>query len=327
MPNRDLELSILYEIASISKSLHSLDEIVERVLDKAVRLIGAEVAVFYMHRLDEHHLSAYAARGVRLKHVCATIPLDGMGTKMATCTLAWTPGEQLPFPTQPLPDSYPVQSALGVPIHNETSLLGWLYVARMKPPAFSYSTITLYNVLADQIVNSLELTIAWERELQQQQALREANQRLERMLAEMTETNQRQERLLQTISELSTPVLSVAQGTLLIPLIGTIDHHRSLQINQTMLNAACHHQARVVILDITAISLVDEQVTSMLVEATQALRLLGTDVIVCGIQPKVAQMMIELECDLFMQTTNSLQNALVLAMQMQQRGLRASRVK
>jgi STAS domain-containing protein len=79
----------------------------------------------------------------------------------------------------------------------------------------------------------------------------------------------------QAIRELSTPVIRLHDRLLLMPIVGTVDSHRAEQVMETLLVRVVEDQARVVILDIAGVALVDTQVADHLLKTTAAVRLLG----------------------------------------------------
>jgi rsbT co-antagonist protein RsbR len=121
---------------------------------------------------------------------------------------------------------------------------------------------------------------------------------LEQRLEELRAAHATQERLLATIRELSTPVLSIYDGVLLLPLIGSIDSARANDIIATLLEQTAVRQARSVIMDVTGLSTIDTQVANVLLQAAQAAQLLGARVILCGLTPHVAQVIVSLGIDL-----------------------------
>ncbi len=98
--------------------------------------------------------------------------------------------------------------------------------------------------------------------------------------------------------ELSTPLLQVSDSVLLMPLVGTIDSARAMQIMETLLEGIARHQAKLAIVDITGVQMMDTQVASALIQAAQAVRLLGAQVILTGISPTMAQTLVYLGADL-----------------------------
>ena len=88
--------------------------------------------------------------------------------------------------------------------------------------------------------------------------------------------------------------MPVADGVLVMPLIGGIDHARAQQILEALLTAIVAQRARTVILDITGVHDVDSHAAEALVRATEAARLLGAATILSGITPVLAQTLVEL---------------------------------
>lgn len=115
-------------------------------------------------------------------------------------------------------------------------------------------------------------------------------------------TRQLQEEIIQmqatALAELSTPLIPVLDQVVVMPLIGAVDSQRSQLVIQTLLEGVVHNRARVAILDITGVPVVDTQVASALIRAAQSVRLLGADVILTGIKPEVAQTLVGLGVDL-----------------------------
>jgi rsbT co-antagonist protein RsbR len=81
-------------------------------------------------------------------------------------------------------------------------------------------------------------------------------------------------------------------------LIGAIDSDRARQVLEALLSGIERSQARVAILDITGVPLVDTQVAKSLIVAAQAVRLLGARIVLTGIRPEVAQTLVGLGVDL-----------------------------
>jgi rsbT co-antagonist protein RsbR len=100
------------------------------------------------------------------------------------------------------------------------------------------------------------------------------------------------------LRELSTPIIPLSDGVIAMPLIGAIDSNRAQQVLEALLTGVAEQGARVAILDITGVQIVDTQVANALLRAAQAVRLLGADVIITGIRPEVAQTLVGLGLDL-----------------------------
>lgn len=133
------------------------------------------------------------------------------------------------------------------------------------------------------------------------QQLREANAQLSQELAQRERAEAAQvalqakivavhrERLL----ELSAPLIPILDGILVMPLVGTMDVERASQAVETALRGAAESGAAFLIIDITGVKMVDETVANMLLQATSGLKLLGTQAIITGIRPMVAQTLVQ----------------------------------
>jgi anti-anti-sigma factor len=112
-------------------------------------------------------------------------------------------------------------------------------------------------------------------------------------------------------NELSTPLLSISDTIVVMPLIGTIDSQRVQHMITTLLNGVAELHAKNVILDITGVPVVDTQVANALIQAAQSVRLLGAQIILCGIRPEVAQVLVNLGVDFSQLSTHAtLQSAI-----------------
>lgn len=100
------------------------------------------------------------------------------------------------------------------------------------------------------------------------------------------------------LAELSTPLILLTDDIVLMPLVGSIDFARAQQIMETLLEGITRHQAETAILDISGISTVDEMVAESLLRVSKAAGLLGARVILSGISPHMARILIDLEFDL-----------------------------
>jgi rsbT co-antagonist protein RsbR len=118
----------------------------------------------------------------------------------------------------------------------------------------------------------------------------------------------------EAIRELSTPVLQLRDGLLILPIIGLIDSRRAKQLTDDLLRAIRSSRARVVVLDITGVAAVDSRTANHLIQTVEAARLVGGKVIVTGLSPTVAQTLAVLGVDLgALSTVGDLQGGLEIA--------------
>lgn len=98
----------------------------------------------------------------------------------------------------------------------------------------------------------------------------------------------------EALHELTAPLMPLGKGTLAMPLIGAIDGARAQHILDELLRGISERGAQHVIVDITGVKGVDAEVAQGLVQAAQAARLLGAEVVLTGIRPAVARTLLEL---------------------------------
>jgi rsbT co-antagonist protein RsbR len=96
------------------------------------------------------------------------------------------------------------------------------------------------------------------------------------------------------IRELSTPVIKVYERILLLPIVGTVDTQRAHQIMETVLVQVVEQQAKVMILDIAGVPVVDTRVADHILKTTAAVQLLGAQTILTGISASVARTVVQL---------------------------------
>lgn len=101
-----------------------------------------------------------------------------------------------------------------------------------------------------------------------------------------------------TLLELSTPLLPIAEGVLVVPLIGVVDSQRAQQFTEVLLHGVAAHRTRSVIIDITGAGIVDTVFANALVRASRAVKLLGVAVVITGIQPHVASTLVNMGAEL-----------------------------
>lgn len=133
---------------------------------------------------------------------------------------------------------------------------------------------------------------------EQQSILQLRKQELEQTLGELQSSNTSRDQLAETIRALSSPILPVSQGVIVLPLIGLIDDQRAAILTDTMLHAIEQQHAHTLIIDITGVPLVDTHVAGALIQAAGAARLLGAETVLVGLRPELAQTIVGLGIDL-----------------------------
>ncbi|WP_437971330.1 PAS domain-containing protein [Sorangium sp. So ce260] len=100
------------------------------------------------------------------------------------------------------------------------------------------------------------------------------------------------------LAELSTPLIPLSDGVLAMPLVGSLDRARAERVVDTLLRGIGASGARIAILDITGVPTVDAQVAEALLKTARGVQLLGAEVVLTGIRPEVAQILVELDAAL-----------------------------
>lgn len=129
------------------------------------------------------------------------------------------------------------------------------------------------------------------------------------LIAELAETKLRnQEQILEieaknreiterqalALRALGTPLISVWDGILTLPLIGAIDAERGQALVEALLERVVAERARYVIIDVTGASNLEVTTAQYLLRAARAVRLLGSVCILSGISPETASAFVQL---------------------------------
>lgn len=186
--DRVTELSILYEISGLPTRLKNVQEIARLAVDKIVRLLGCDVAMFYLYQEDTETLCIESARGIRLRGL-SDLPLDTLDAALAQVfskqrALAWSLAESPDLPNL-LGARYPVQAAVAVPVHIEQRMYGFIYAVRLKPHPFGAADLSLFAVLADRVATAIADSysfMALERRVNELQILNQVGEGLSKSL-------------------------------------------------------------------------------------------------------------------------------------------------
>ena len=118
----------------------------------------------------------------------------------------------------------------------------------------------------------------------------------------------------QSLMQLSTPVSMLWDDILMLPIVGIVDSKRAQEIMDAMLLKISHTTARVMILDISGVSVIDTAVANHFIKMTKATSLMGCRCVISGISPMIAQTIVSLGIDLSeINTRSTLKDALAFA--------------
>ena len=142
-------------------------------------------------------------------------------------------------------------------------------------------------------------------------ALRDKNGRLlgfGKITRDLTERKQAERRIQEQareILEMSTPVMQVWEGVVVAPLIGSLDSERTQRFMERLLERVVETNSPVALVDIMGVPTVDTKTAQHLIETISAVRLLGAQVVLTGVQPAIAQTLVHLGINLSDITTRS----------------------
>jgi rsbT co-antagonist protein RsbR len=98
----------------------------------------------------------------------------------------------------------------------------------------------------------------------------------------------------EAIEELSVPVVRLTRSVAVLPLVGTIDTHRSKLIMETSLQKCTELQVEHLFIDLSGVPVIDTMVAHNLFKVINSLKLLGVKVTLSGMRPELAQTVVSL---------------------------------
>jgi rsbT co-antagonist protein RsbR len=101
-----------------------------------------------------------------------------------------------------------------------------------------------------------------------------------------------------TIRALSTPIIDLWDGVLTLPLVGTVDTQRTVEMTEQLLDRIVATGAEDVILDLTGVEVVDTMTADHIGKLTRAAALLGCRCTITGIGPNIARTLVGIGVDL-----------------------------
>jgi anti-anti-sigma regulatory factor/putative methionine-R-sulfoxide reductase with GAF domain len=233
------------------------------------------------------------------------------------------------------------RSELAVPITSGETVIGVLDMQSDQYDAFDDADVMLMETLADQLAVAIENARLYYKVQQEldgrkriekalresqealQQSYAEVEKRVEERTAELERESAERERLQrelieaqrQALRELSTPIIPILDRIIVMPLVGSIDSMRARDITRSLLAGIQKHRAKVVILDITGVPIVDSGVADHLNKTIQAARLKGARTMITGISDAVAETIVDLGIDWQnVATLGDLQSGLIIAL-------------
>jgi rsbT co-antagonist protein RsbR len=100
------------------------------------------------------------------------------------------------------------------------------------------------------------------------------------------------------IRQLSTPVLQLRSGLLILPIVGALDRERLEQMRAELLQAIRTRRARAVVLDVTGVPEIDTVAANQLIGSVNSARMMGAEVIISGLSAEISQTLVTVGIDL-----------------------------
>ncbi|MDQ0856612.1 STAS domain-containing protein [Bacillus sp. V2I10] len=175
-------------------------------------------------------------------------------------------------------------------------------------------SLIIFTKMTDGLPEAEKMKIVWEFD----KSLSPINNELIHQYAESWERTVSLQKI--ALQELSAPLIPIFENITIMPLVGTIDTERAKQIMENLLTGVVKHRAEVVLIDITGVPVVDTMVAHHIIQASEAVRLVGAKCLLVGIRPEIAQTIVNLGIDLSQVITkNSLQKGMEAALEMTNR--------
>ncbi len=288
------DLAALLEASSDITSSLELGAVLQSVSKHFVHVIGVEGCILLRYDPVENRVQSWA------KHFVTGVP-SPVDAPDAYALQSYPPrdrvlNERVPVviqeddPTLAWEERAEMQrreikSLLLVPLQAYGRVIGLVeLMSRSYRRDFGRREIELALTLANQAATAIENARLYAR--------------VQEQLDELRKAHEAQARLLKTVQEMSTPVIPVHDQILVMPLIGTVDSERARQLTQRMLEEVQQQRARVVLVDITGVALVDTATAQALIRAAYMVRLLGAEMVLVGTRPEVAQTLVLLGVDM-----------------------------
>ncbi|WP_437656931.1 substrate-binding domain-containing protein [Sorangium sp. So ce1182] len=171
------------------------------------------------------------------------------------------------------------RTVVAVPLQARGNTLGALVLSSDRRGACGQGDVSFLVRVADTVAVGIENARLFRRISERSAALERANQQ--------------QADMLQTIRELESPVVPIADGILVMPIVGVMDAQRSRHFIESMLREIDAQRAQVVLIDVTGMASVDAAAASQLVQAARAAALLGAEAVLVGMRPDAARMLVD----------------------------------
>lgn len=153
------------------------------------------------------------------------------------------------------------------------------------------------------------------------EGLVQARQRTRRYQRELEEQIATIEKQRAAIRELSTPIIEVWTGVLCVPIVGVLDAERAADMTAALLRVIAQRKTPLTIIDVTGIENMETYATDHFLRMARAVRLLGAECVLSGVNANLAWTITEIGVDLAdIRTHRTLREALQEYVRQQEAG-------
>jgi len=313
---RALDAVAVVRAAQAIASEIDLERLIERLMRTLLELAGADHGALVLARDGDLMLEAVTSVDPEETRVGLSLPIPAAPDVAASIVQYVARARETLAITSPVDDPHfgrdariearKPASVLGFPLVHRGALAGVVYLEnRLARGAFGKDRVEVLSLLSSQAAIAVENALLVADVRSRTNELTLLNAELTRELVERERAEAERAHLQQGIiamqrarlAELRTPFIPVSDAVMVMPLVGTLDASRADEALEVALSGTASHGARVVIVDITGVKRVDEQVAFTLVRLVDSLRLLGAEAIVTGVRGEVARTLVGLDAD------------------------------
>lgn len=281
--NLDDRQALLNRLTAIMQSLATVrtqEELAHAIAGIVENTLTVEYVGIFMTHFDTGTLSMRYAKGFTTeeqKEAVRTAWERHPGWVIRNKQVLHVPDTDHDDRTQTSKRSRDVRSRLWFPIVADDEAVGAIGLASTIPHAFTYEHFVVLQYAATTSgFMFANLRDKWA--LEQQFIVAE---------------EQRQE-----LVALSSPLVEVGRGIVVLPIIGRMDESRARQMTEKLLDLIASKTLRAVILDLTGVATIDAASIEHLGHMHRAVRLLGSECVFSGISGQTAALMTDLGIDL-----------------------------
>jgi rsbT co-antagonist protein RsbR len=139
-----------------------------------------------------------------------------------------------------------------------------------------------------------------------------------RDITERTRNWERQPAMADEPQNLSAPIVEIWDGILLSTIIGRLDSAQAEQFTEELLQLIDKTGASVAIIDITGTEAVDTQTAQHLIDTIHAVKLMGGQTIITGLNSDISQTLAQLGIGFDVETRSALQDGLKTALEIKE---------